>query len=176
MRRTMLLVCLWCLVTVGVRADEPAGGPITSVEFQPLSTATTRLLSALQFQGTPLPEADTASLQQILQTGSGRDGVIAIQKLLDPHCLALVRINPEGRVSVAPGPVPKQLIQQGWRTFLVKVHNEAGVTAELKVGSPQSGPLGGTGWLALEPTGVPWHKRSDRGRHRGKPPVPSSPR
>lgn len=141
MRWTLLLVCLGiCLTSVGVRAEEPAGEPITAVEFQPLATATTRLLSALQFQGTPLPAADSASLQQILQTGSGRDGVIAIQKLLDPHCLALVRINPEGRVSVAPGPVPKQLIQQGWRTFLVKVHNEAGVTGELKVGSPQSGP------------------------------------
>ena len=36
--------------------------------------------------------------------------------------------------------------------------------------------LGGIGWLALEPTGVPWHKRSDRGRHLLKLPVPSSPR
>lgn len=141
MRWTVLLVCLGCCLTsVGVRADEPAAEPITTVEFQPLASATTRLLSALQFQGTPLPEADTTSLQQILQTGSGRDGVIALQKILDRHCLAQVRINPEGRVSVAAGPVPKQLIQQGWRTFLVKVHNEAGVTAELKVGSPQSGP------------------------------------
>jgi hypothetical protein len=141
MRRAMILVCLWSwLATAAVRAEAPANGPVDTVEFQPLAAATSRLLKALQFQGTPLPDADTAALQQVLKSGTGREGVIAIQKILDPHCLALVRINPESRVSVAAGPTPKQLIQQGWRTFLVKVHNEAGVTGELKVGSPQSGP------------------------------------
>ncbi len=29
-------------------------------------------------------------------------------------------------------------MQNGWRTFLVKVHNEAGVTAALRVSSPQA--------------------------------------
>ena len=141
MRRAMILVCLWSwLANAAVRAEAPANGPVDTVEFQPLAAATSRLLEALQFQGTPLPDADTAALQQVLKTGTGREGVIAIQKILDPHCLALVRINPESRVSVAAGPAPKQLIQQGWRTFLVKVHNEAGVTGELKAGSPQSGP------------------------------------
>ncbi len=124
-----------------VKADEANAEPIATVEFQPLSAATSRLLDAIQFQGTPLPAAETAALQEILKTGSGVDGVIAIQKILDPYCLATVRINAESRVSAVPGPVKKQLIQQGWRTFLVKVHNEAGVTAELKVGSPQSGPV-----------------------------------
>ena len=123
-----------------VKADEANGEPIDSVEFQPLAAATGRLLEALQFQGTPLPAAETASLQEILKSGSGVEGVLAIQKILDPHCLATVRVNAESRVSAVPGPVKKQLIQQGWRTFLMKVHNEAGVTAELKVGSPQSGP------------------------------------
>lgn len=45
----------------------------------------------------------------------------------DPLCIAVVTLNPESRVKVAEGPVKKDLMQQGWRTFLVKVHNEAGV-------------------------------------------------
>ena len=136
-------IAVYCGGSLGgsfLKANEPGPEPIGTVEFQPLASATGRLLEALQFQGTPLPEADTLALQAILKTGSGREGVLAIQKILDPHCLATVRINAESRVSASPGPVKKQLIQQGWRTFLMKVHNEAGVTAELKVGSPQSGP------------------------------------
>ena len=39
-------------------------------------------------------------------------------------------------MSVVEGPAKKELVQQGWRTFLVKVHNEAGVTAELQLESP----------------------------------------
>ena len=135
----LLVVC--CSLPAGlpeVSADDAATGPIGTVEFQPLAAATARLLEALEFQGTPLPESDSAAIREILKTGSGREGVLALQKVLDAHCLAFVRINPESRVSASPGPAPKLLIQQGWRTFLVKVHNEAGVTAELKVSSPQA--------------------------------------
>lgn len=73
----LLTVCcgVW-LSDVQARADEPESEPIGTVEFQPLASATGRLLEALQFQGTPLPEADTHALQAILQTGSGRDGVL----------------------------------------------------------------------------------------------------
>ena len=35
---------------------------------------------------------------------------------------------------------------------------------------------GGTGWLAWEPTGVPWHKRFDREPLLLSSPVPASPR
>ena len=41
-------------------------------------------------------------------------------------------INPESRVQVKAGGAPKELMEQGWRMFLVKVHNEAGVTAVLR--------------------------------------------
>jgi len=136
----ILGVCCWLPThRAHLRADDAGLNPIGTVEFQPLAAATGRLMEALEFQGTPLPPSDTAAIQEILKTGSGREGVLAIQKILDPHCLAFVRINPESRVSATPGPAPKLLIQQGWQTFLVKVHNEAGVTAELKFSSPQSG-------------------------------------
>ena len=52
-----------------------------------------------------------------------------------------VNINPESRVKVKEGPVNKELMQQGWRTFLVKVHNEAGVTAPLAAESTNAAPL-----------------------------------
>ncbi len=68
--------------------------------------------------------------------------VRSIQEVLDPLCLAGVTINPEGRVGVVQGPAPAVLVQHGWRLFLVKVHNQAGVTAELRVTSPNAAPAG----------------------------------
>ena len=50
-------------------------------------------------------------------------------------------INPESRVKVQVGPAQKSLVEQGWRIFLVKVHNEAGVTAPLRCSSPNAEPL-----------------------------------
>ena len=41
-------------------------------------------------------------------------------------------------MKVAAGPAKAELVEQGWRQFLVKVHNESGVTAELKATSPQA--------------------------------------
>ncbi len=61
--------------------------------------------------------------------------------MLDPLCLVGVNINPESRVKVAAGEAPPRLLQQGRRVFLVKVHNEAGVTAALRVSSPNAEPL-----------------------------------
>ena len=46
--------------------------------------------------------------------------------MLDARCLAGVNINPESRVKVARGPAAAELVEQGWRVFLVKVHNEGG--------------------------------------------------
>ena len=110
-RFAVLFACGWLPSDiVRLQADDPGGEPIGAVEFQPLAAATGRSLEALEFQGTPLPEADSAALKSVLQTGSGREGVLAIQKILDPHCLALVRINPESSVPARAGATPKQLI------------------------------------------------------------------
>jgi len=65
----------------------------------------------------------------------------SMQEILDPLCLVSVDINPEMRVKVAQGPADPLLVEQGWRTFLIKVRNEAGATAELRVVSPHARSL-----------------------------------
>ena len=61
--------------------------------------------------------------------------------MLDPYCLVGVTINPESRVSVVEGPADKELVQQGWRTYLVKVSNQAGITPTLRPESPNIAPV-----------------------------------
>ena len=64
-----------------------------------------------------------------------------IQEVLDRHCLIGISINPESRVKSAQGPAAPHLVQNGWSVFLVKVQNEAGVTAELQAHSPYAAPI-----------------------------------
>lgn len=142
-RRAWLSVLLAGWLVAGTEcsllaADLPL---IESVESQPLASATERLLQTLEFVGAPLNKADSDTLRGVLKGTDAKVVTEQVQKLLDPYCLAMVTINPESRVSVIEGPVAKDLMQNGWRTFLVKVHNDAGITAQLKPESPNIAPL-----------------------------------
>ena len=94
---------------------------VTDVESQPLAAASERLVEALDYVGAPLAVADREALKAALKETNAAKLVAAVQKVLDKHCVVGVTINPESRVSVVEGPVKKDLIQQGWRTLLVKV-------------------------------------------------------
>jgi hypothetical protein len=109
--------------------------PLAEVEQQPLAAQALRVAEALAYVGAPLPAADREAL---LAAAARSDGAAAIQAILDRHCLLDVHVNPESRVKVAAGPARAALVEHGWRTFLVKVRNEAGVTARLRLSSPQA--------------------------------------
>ena len=114
----------------GSWAAEPLAGflAVDRVEPQPLAAATARLIEGLEVVGAPLGAAAKAALQAARSEPDAARATAAIQAVLDPLCVAGVLINAESRVSVVEGPAAKQLIQQGWTTFLVKVHNLAGIT------------------------------------------------
>ncbi len=113
------------------------------VERQPLAAQATRLSEALTSLGQPLPAETAAALSEALSLDDDAEAVAAIQKVLDPLSLVTVEINPESRVKAAAGPVPKKLVQQGWTVFLVKVVNEAGITAPLEAASPNAAKIVG---------------------------------
>ena len=121
-----------------VMAEMPV---VTDVDRQPLVAATQRLVEAMRFAGAPLPTNILESLAAVDQIQNDREAVRRIQKILDPLCIAHVGLNPESRVKVGEGPAAKELIQQGWRVFLVKVINEAGINPVLGVGSDQARPV-----------------------------------
>jgi hypothetical protein len=115
---------------------------VPEVEYQPFSAQVVRLVEALDLLGEPLPAAEAAELKRLTTPPQdGKKAVAAIQAILDKHCLIGVNINPESRVKAQQGPAQPVLVEQGWRTFLVKVHNEAGITAVLNATSPNAGPV-----------------------------------
>jgi hypothetical protein len=134
-----VLATAFCLANAtATRAQEL---PIVRVvEQQPLVSATERLLEALKFVGAPLAADEEKALQEAMKTVDADACIKGIQKVLDKHCLAGVNINPESRVKVVEGPVTKELVHNGWRTFLVKVHNEAGINPKLIPESPNAAP------------------------------------
>jgi hypothetical protein len=123
------------LAVLSLLAQEADRLPIvTKAELQPLRVHVGRLKEALEFLGHPLPGPIEAALRE----ADNDKALRSIQEALDPLCLVGVHINPESRVKVEPGPAARRLMEQGWSQFLVKVHNEAGVTAALRAASPQA--------------------------------------
>lgn len=139
----------------------PGIAGVEGVAAQPLKAQAKRVAEALRYLGQPLTAAQQTALNDALKEMDEAKAVAAIEQVLDPLALALVNINPESRVKVAPGEAPPVLVEQGWSVFLIKVHNEAGVTAPLGIQSPNAAPVykRSTGQAApaldVTPTDVP---------------------
>jgi len=118
-----------------------------------------RVGQALEVLGNPLSKEEAVKLQ-----GGKVDQVEAV---LDPRCLAVVTINPESRVKAVAGAAEPVLVEAGWSVFLIKVINEAGVTAPLRVGSAQAAPLAGSQESELEDRWL------DLAMFRGRPLAPT---
>lgn len=134
-----LLALCYVLNTHAARGEDAA--LVTDVELQPLAAQVERLSQSLELVGAPLTAESRRALDVALASERPADAVAGIQRVLDPLCLAAIHINPESRVKAVAGAAPKRLFEQGWRAFLVKVHNEAGVTAPLGCSSPNAAPL-----------------------------------
>jgi len=142
-RRTSLFVAfcfiVFCFVPLSSHAQKLE--LVGDVAHQPLVAATKRLETALTYVGAPLSKEDRRKLNRAYTDRNKAEAVKAIQNVLDRYCLTGVHINAESRVKVAEGAAKKELVQQGWRTFLIKVHNEAGITPVLVADSPQAAPV-----------------------------------
>ena len=128
--------------TVGIGAARAEDLPVVNdVDLQPLAAQILRVVEALDILGQPLAPADKAKIDKAIDSTDQRAGVQTLQEVVDRHCLIGIDINPESRVKAAQGPAAPWLVQNGWTVFLVKVHNKAGVTAELQATSPNAEPI-----------------------------------
>src|SRR5262245_33979315 len=153
---------LWIMLSAGVVAlsVQAAMSPAQTlepvdVEGQPLASNVTRLLETLTFVGQPLPHETTKSIQAAVQ----EQDAIKLQKLLDPHVLFVLNINPEARVKVKRGPAPAVLQQGGYVPVLIKINNESAATKKLRMQSRQgqaiySGGFAGPGVGKVTPEDI----------------------
>jgi len=127
-------------LTLGLSAQEQVHPTeIPSVALQPLAQQVRRVETALAYLGQPLPAEDRQAIDRAVGMTDADAGASSLQQILDRHVVATVHINPESRVKAEQGAARPELLQGGTRLFLVKVLNEAGVTAPMVVQSANSG-------------------------------------
>jgi hypothetical protein len=130
--RTLTLAVLGCLLWPAVGSAQSQLPLVEDVEPVPLLEQCRQLRSVL-----PPEVARKLSALADAKEKLPNDVGVAIQKLLDPHCLIGVTINPESRVKVARGPREAELVKGQETLVLLKVQNDAGVTEGLKVSGDQ---------------------------------------
>ncbi len=139
-QQTLLMGAAWQLVPLNPRLFA------LSTDWrdlaQPFASQIERLLIALDSIGEALPPAESTSIKAILSQPLNPATVGRLEAMLAPRVLLNVDINPESRVSVTRGAAKPQLIEHGWRTFLIRVNNQAKDTSILQIRSPQGGPMG----------------------------------
>src|SRR5258708_23415299 len=131
--------CLCILILLGAADSARTGAAVLEEsDLQPLAAQVKRLTEALEYLGSPLDAKTQTELKAALEEKSSKIASEKIQNALEAKCLFIVNINPEMRVKVASGPARPELVEQGWRQFLVKVVNESGTTAALRAVSPNA--------------------------------------
>lgn len=136
-----LLLTLFGGASLNAQAGHMHAEPTLDVPLQPFVEQIQRLEELLKFYGQPLSPQEVQQIRAVADTPESKSSVAKIEKILDRHVLAIVSINPESRVDVTRGAAPAKLVQDSVRLYLVKVINQAGVTAPLAVESPNSGPV-----------------------------------
>ncbi len=134
-RRGLLILVILLMPLRGSSAQNEV--PRRDVAGQPLGANVRRLMTTLEYLGAPFDSQLVASLTDAIDA---RDS-LQIQRLVDSYVLAVVSLNPEVRVKVARGPAAATLQQTGFTPVVIKVINDSTVTRELRIFSPQSGPV-----------------------------------
>jgi hypothetical protein len=135
-----LIACVGIVIGLAGRSTAAELPKVVKVELQPLAAQVHRLVEALDHLGAPLPEADKQALQRA--SHDKVRGVETIQAVLDPHCLAGVRIEASNKLETQPGSAKPELAEQGWCVFLVKLYNTPGLAnVELEADSPNAQPM-----------------------------------
>lgn len=145
----LVLVCVFAALVVPAGSSSSSASvklpvnrkSVEALELQPLAAQARRVAEALELLGEPFGAADVAVLDRAGEEGDEGRGLALIQEVLDRRALVHVQISPESRVSVTRGAARAVLVERGWRCFLVKVRNDAGVTAQLRATSPNALPV-----------------------------------
>jgi hypothetical protein len=101
---------------------------------QPYFAGVQRALDTLAKLGVPVTAADE---QQIASLARQNDtaAVSAAETILERYTFAKLFIESDHSVHIAPGGAPRQLLEQGWRIFLVRVENPGAKTDSIQFSS-----------------------------------------
>jgi hypothetical protein len=113
----------------------------TRVDAQPLLAQVRRVGQAIKSLGSPLPKGVAANLAKLSPDDEPEKVARTVQKSLDPLCVAAVTVARDGSLRIKPTAGKPELVEQGWRAFLIKVVNPNERTGTLRCESPNARPL-----------------------------------
>jgi hypothetical protein len=117
-----------------------SSGAQTGIALQPFAEHIRQVETTLGYLGAPLTQEDQDAVNAAVADANENRAVGILERILDRYALAVVDISAESRIRVQPGMAKPELVEAGTRIFLVKVINRAGVTARLRVESPNALP------------------------------------
>lgn len=130
------------------------------LEPQPYFAQLRRIVEILRSLGEPVSQPDATLIQHLSESSSAED-IRRAEKALERYTLLRFQINEQGNGSTAPGAAAFDLVEQGWRTFLVRVENPFSHQGELNLVSDAGIPEGELityqqrGDASIEPA-LPW--------------------
>jgi hypothetical protein len=101
-----------------------------AVEPQPYFASLQRVVQSLQSLGAPLAPADAGEIAR-LSAAPSQENLKKAELLLARYTLMRVRLSPDGTALTGPGESARELVEQGWRSFLIRVENPGGLTLPL---------------------------------------------
>jgi hypothetical protein len=111
---------------------------VQDVPKQPLMVHVDRLMRALAFVGRPISDADRDQIEAAAQEPEAA-ATLKVQEILDRSALIGIEIDPIRKLTVVSSSAAAEILtKNGWTTFLVKVHNPAGITERVSVDSPEA--------------------------------------
>ncbi|MAT69419.1 MAG: hypothetical protein CMJ58_07820 [Planctomycetaceae bacterium] len=123
--------------STGPGAETATWPTVKAAEPQPLSVQVERLVEALDYIGNPLPQPAAERLRSLSEEDDPTEAAKLVQEVLDPFCIAAVEID-DARLVAVGAAGEHELVEQGWRSYLVKVCNRGELTTRLHVESPNA--------------------------------------
>ena len=123
---------------------EMQGAPqVPDAYVQPQLALAYRVFDALARLGEPISARAVEQVRALEACGSAAAAVRAALALLQPRVLLMAGVNPEARLMVSRARTAVEVVQGGWRVFLVRVDNPGLVPGRLGIDSPEALPVNG---------------------------------
>lgn len=135
-------------------------GSASAVPAQPFLAHARRVAAALAALGEPIADWD-AQINRALANGGVAAAAIEAERLLNGRSLLSAVISPEARVGTVRGAAVPELVQGGWRLFLLRIDNPARVPGRIGVSSPEARP----GFAPSVATDHVWDQRPPPAEH-----------
>ena len=118
-----------------------AANPDIAVDPQPYFSQLRRIVEILKSLGEPLTPPDEAALLNLADAANAQ-AVAQAEKILARYTLLHFQVAERREGITRPGPAAFNLVEQGWRTFLVRVENPIGAKTKITLASDSGVPEG----------------------------------